>query len=126
MSEEPHEISHEKDNLPLRPVFRFQLMRERRFYGTGAHQLLHLIEETGSLLTACRRMDMSYSKGRKVIANLEDQLGFPVIQSRQGGKTGGSSVLTAQATALMQRYDAFSAEAETALQAIFDKHFGSC
>ena len=113
-------------SLPLRPVFRFQLMREQRFFGTGAHQLLHLIRETGSLLTACRRMDMSYSKGRKVIAGLESQLGFPVIQSRQGGKTGGFSVLTPEAEDMMRRYDAFTKEAEQTLEKIFLRHFDGC
>ena len=109
--------------LPLRPVLRFQLKRNKRFYGTGANQLLHLIRETGSLLTACRQMDMSYSKGRKVIAGLEEELGFAVIQSKQGGKTGGFSYLTPEAEAIMARYDAFTVEAEEVLDALFDKHF---
>lgn len=123
MNTESNEAARAAD-LPLRPVFRFQLMRQYRFWGSGANELLHLVRETGSLLTACRQMDMSYSKGRKVIARLEDQLGFPVLQSRQGGKNGGFSVLTPEAEDMMRRYDAFIAEAEQALNDVFEKHFG--
>lgn len=107
----------------LRPVFRFQLMRDQRFYGPGAHQLLQLTEETGSLLEACRRMGISYSKGRKIISNLEQQMGRPILESTRGGKAGGASTLTPEGRELVHRYGAFCREAEECLSALFDKHF---
>ncbi len=105
------------------PSFRFRLNRERPFYGPGAHHLLKLVRETGSLSKACRHMGISYSKGRKIISTLEQQFGYSVIESRQGGKDGGFSYLTKEAERLMQDYDSFCEEAGTILQELFRKHF---
>lgn len=111
------------DLSEMRPSFRFRLHRERPFYGPGAHQLLQLVDETGSLSKACRHMGISYSKGRKIIFTLEQQFGTPVIESRQGGKDGGFSTVTKDAEKLMQSYDAFCNEAEEVLQNLFQKYF---
>lgn len=111
------------DLTALRPAFRFQLVKEQVFYGPGAHQLLHLTEETGSLLEACRRMGISYSKGRKIIANLEQQLGATVLASSRGGRTGGASVVTEPGRRLMRRYDDFCREAADCLEDLFYKYF---
>lgn len=116
-------ITHH-DLSEMRPSFRFRLHREMPFYGPGAHQLLHLVEETGSLSKACRHMGISYSKGRKIIFTLEQQYGYPVIESRPGGKDGGSSCVTKEAKTLMLNYDHFCDEAETVLKGLFIKHFG--
>ena len=114
---ESHDLSE------IRPCFRFQLLRERPFYGPGAHQVLRLVEETGSLSSACRHMGISYTKGRKIVSTLEEQLGHSVIESRQGGKDGGFSCVTPEAKKLMQSYDAFCQEAEESLQELFGRHF---
>lgn len=98
--------------------------RESVFYGPGIHQLLQLTEDFGSLSDACRHMGISYSKGRKILASLERQFGCPMIESRQGGKAGGSSRLTDAARDILRRYSAFCEEADTALDTIFRKHFG--
>lgn len=100
-----------------------RIHREKGFYGPGAHQLLQLTEEFGSLSQACQHMGISYSKGRKIIATLEDQLGVPILETRQGGKAGGFSRLTHAAVEMMRRYSAFREEAEAAVQEIFLKHF---
>lgn len=117
-------LIEEHDLARLRPDFRFRLMREKAFYGPGTHQLLRLTEETGSLLEACRHMGISYSKGRKIIATTEQQLGYPVIESQQGGRTGGRSALTEQGRALVRGYNGFYAEAKQALEELFRKYFG--
>ena len=76
-------------------------------------------------------MGMSYTKGRKIISTMEEQMGTPVLETQQGGKTGGGSRLTKAAKGMMVSYSAFQEEAEAALQEIFKKHFseimkGSC
>lgn len=102
---------------------RLRLVGESVFYGPGAHQLLELTGETGSLLEACRQMGISYSKGRKIVSAIERQTGSPVLESRQGGPAGGGSVLTEQGRELMERYAAFRQEADTCLKELFEKHF---
>jgi len=105
------------------PEFRLRIAREKPFYGPGAHQLMQLTGETASLREACRRMGISYGKGRAIISTIEQQLGRPVMESRQGGKTGGHSVLTEDGKKLMQDYAAFYAEAKGCLHELFQKHF---
>lgn len=117
------ELVTHHDLSEIRPSFRFRLNRERPFYGPGAHHLLQMIQETGSLSKACRHMGISYSKGRKIISTLEQQSGYSVIESYQGGRDGGFSRVTEEAQKLMRNYDAFCAEAETVLQELFKKHF---
>lgn len=113
------------DIKKLRASFQIKISKEIVFYGPGVHQLLQLIDEFGSLSNACRHMGISYTKGRKIISTMEDQLGEPVLETRQGGKTGGYSYLTEAAKKIMYQYNAFFEEADAALQEIFAKHFSS-
>ena len=112
-----------RDMQRLRLSFQLRLGKERIFYGPGIHQLLQLTEETGSLSGACAHMGMSYSKGRKIVAVMEQQLGAPVLETQQGGASGGFSRLTAPAREMVQRYEALCAEAEGTLAQLFQKHF---
>lgn len=116
-------VSKAVEENELRAVLRVRLYREKKFYGPGIHHLLQLTEELGSLSAACQRMGMSYSKGRRIIGNMEEELGATVLESGQGGKTGGYSRLTPQARDMMTRYGAFLEEAEAAVQALFHRHF---
>jgi len=54
---------------------------------------------------------------------MEEALGAAVLETGQGGKTGGYSHLTPQAKDMMARYGAFLEEAEAAVQALFHQHF---
>jgi molybdate transport repressor ModE-like protein len=103
--------------------FTFRIEREQIFYGSGAHLLLKLVHETGSLSEACRYSGISYSKGRQIIARLEEQLGQTVIQRYAGGKRGGRSLVTPDGLQLMERYDAFCTQAQAELDALFEVYF---
>ena len=54
---------------------------------------------------------------------MEQQLGYPVIKSQQGGKTGGHSTVTEEGEKLMHQYTEFYREAKECLQDLFNKHF---
>ena len=103
--------------------FRIHIVKEKPFYGPGAHLLLQLTEETRSLRNACRQMGISYSKGRAIISLMEQQAGYPIMETQQGGKTGGYSIVTEKGKKLMHQYAEFYAEAKPYLQKLFDKHF---
>lgn len=105
------------------PDVRISLVRERSFYDPDVHQLLQLTEETGSLREACRRMGMSYSKGRGIMALIEQQLGYSVIESRQGGKDGGYSIVTAEGKELARKYSDFCARAHKYMDELFAECF---
>ncbi len=107
----------------IRLSYQFRIGREAVFYGPGVHQLLNLTQELHSLSDACRYMGISYSKGRKIIQTMEEQMNYAVLQSQQGGRGGGYSQLTPEAQDMTRRYESFVREAEGILQEVFAKHF---
>lgn len=78
-----------------------------KFFGEGPAQLLHAIEQTGSLRAAAISMRMAYTKALKLIKNAEAALDFPLITRSTGGKDGGGSRLTDGGKEWLQRYEAY-------------------
>lgn len=78
-----------------------------KFFGEGPAQLLHGVEERGSLRAAALSMEMAYTKALTIIRNAETALGFPLIIRTTGGKSGGGSVLTEQGKEWLCKYEAY-------------------
>ena len=78
----------------VRPKVKLTLHRNERFFGPGICELLESIDETGSIQAAARQMDMSYTKAWKILNRAEKEMGFALITRMNGGRNGGSSVLT--------------------------------
>ena len=89
---------------PIQVTFKLRLCRERPFFGPGTVQLLNLIDETESVRLACQRMGVSYSKGWKMIAVMEEELGERIVLRRQGGRNGGAASLTPAGRTLLDQY----------------------
>ena len=62
---------------------------EKIILGPGKVELLILIDETGSIGEAARRMKMSYMKAWTLIQTMK-----PLVQSARGGESGGGAKLT--------------------------------
>ena len=107
----------------LRPVAVVQLAKERPFFGPALALLLSIISECGCVQTACKMINMSYSKGWSTINEAEKQLGFLLIQRQQGGKGGGGSCLTQEGEHMLRRFNEFEAEFTSAADKLFEKHF---
>lgn len=107
----------------LCPEVEITLCKEQPFFGPQTLQLLRLTQETGSLLAACRRVGVSYSKGRGMIAATEAQLGGALLARQQGGASGGSSVVTARGAQLMQRYRAYCDAVQASARDLFGVYF---
>jgi len=92
----------------------------QRFFGPGPVQLLELIEETGSINQAAKKMDMSYKKAWGIVNNLNATALRPMVITATGGQKGGGSTISAEAKALIIYYRELRArfnqflEAETA------------
>lgn len=69
-------------------------------------------------------MDISYSKGRKMIKQLEQQLGFPVVQRWTGGSGGGGSVLTDKGRNLMDSYEKMVASIQDFTDQAYQTYMG--
>lgn len=109
--------------LPMRPRLKLSLARDSIFFGPGPATLLRLIDETGSVRTACVRMKLSYSKGWQILNLLEEELGVAVIDRRPGGQEGGSSKLTAAGRELLDRYEQLVSEGQAQINLIFNRLF---
>ena len=71
------------------PHIKVELRAEDKFFGPGVCELLELIEQTGSLQSACTEMGLSYSKGSRMLRGIERQLGVSAVHRWTGGAGGG-------------------------------------
>lgn len=109
--------------LPMRARLKLSLARDSIFFGPGPATLLRLIDETGSVRTACTRMKLSYSKGWQLLNLLEEELGRAVIDRQPGGQEGGSSRLTETGRDLLHRYEQLTSESQRQVNLLFDSLF---
>ena len=93
-------------------------------FGPGIAKLLTLVEQTSSLRSAAAEMGMAYSKAWKIIRDTEAALGFKLLLTTIGGKSGGGAVLTPQGKDLLSRYLAFELKARGAVENVFQEFFG--
>ena len=100
------------------------ISREEDFFGPGVYDLLKYIDETGSIQAAAAKMNMSYSKGWKIINRAEKELGFRFLNRCNGGKNGGSSTITPEGRVFMERYHAMVEDMRRMTQNFFDVYFG--
>jgi molybdate transport repressor ModE-like protein len=88
-------------------------------------RFLAMIENTGSIQTACACTYMSYTKGWESLNRIECELGYAVTERSRGGTSGGGTHLTAKGKRLLtayQRYvNAVNNEAERLFRELFSE-----
>jgi molybdate transport system regulatory protein len=104
-------------------VYKIWLDQNGKAFGDGPLELLRRVGNTLSLHEAANQMGMSYSKAWRLIRTLEQRLGFPLLDRKVGGISGGGSRLTDEARHFMGRYSQFREEVNNALDRIYAKHF---
>jgi molybdate transport system regulatory protein len=67
-------------------------------------ELLELINDTGSINQATKQMEMSYKKAWKIINSLNTETRQPFVITQTGGSSGGGSVVTDDAKAVIAWY----------------------
>lgn len=83
--------------------------------GEGTAGLLHAIEKEGTISEAARQLHISYAHAWRKIRSIEKNSGMKVLERMKGGKSGGSSELTAEGKQLLKTYDALKTTVEEAL-----------
>ncbi|MDR1194456.1 MAG: NTP transferase domain-containing protein [Peptococcaceae bacterium] len=121
--DEAEEIAARESIRQIRPDIKLCLAKDDVFFGPGTCQLLELIESKGSVRLACQQMNMSYSKSWKLLATVENTLGFTVVDRRQGGRAGGETRLTDRGRDLLQRYQKFESAGQSAIKKLFSEYF---
>jgi molybdate transport system regulatory protein len=101
-----------------RPAVRSKIWIEvgRRFaVGDGGMALLSALEETGSIREAAYRVKWSYRHALAYLDNMEEALGWRLLERARGGHTRGGTRLTAEGGRFVRRYKSLRDRAHTAL-----------
>ncbi|WP_035180045.1 winged helix-turn-helix domain-containing protein [Acidocella facilis] len=106
---------------PYRLSLRIYLPNGLRL-GPGKIALLQAVATQGSISAAARAQRISYKRAWDLLEEMNRLLEAPVIETMQGGKTGGGARLTATGEKLLAHYravlDAAEETAGGALRAI--------
>ena len=108
----------------MRVCYRIWLDNNGKAFGEGPFRLLQGVAETGSLHQAAARMGMSYRKAWNLLNQIEERLGFPLLERRVGGVSGGGSTITPQGLELMVHYERFREEIGREIRQAYNKHLG--
>ena len=81
-------------------------------------ELLRLVEETGSLLSACRLLSIPYSRAWERISRVERKLGVKVVLARRGGGRRGGMRLTEHGRTLLDKYSRYERKVRMAVSPV--------
>lgn len=101
------QLLHEHNNHLLHPFVRVSIEKEHLFFNSRAKLLLLLIQETHSVKGACKHMALSYGKAWNMLNEMEEELGYCVVERRQGGSRGGKTNLTREGKAFLEKYQRY-------------------
>lgn len=72
--------------------------------GPGLVALLEEIADSSSVMQACTKMEISYSKAWKLIRQAEEGLGCQLVNRKSGGNKGGKAELTEYAKSFIKKF----------------------
>lgn len=110
---------------PISPEINVKLKTKEVFFDGECCELLKNIREHRSLQKACLSTGISYSKGSRILKDMEWELGFPVVEKWTGGSAGGGSTVTKEGEKLIENYDKFTKEVKEEAEKIYRKHFAA-
>lgn len=91
----------------LHPFVRVSIENESLFFNSRTKLLLILIQDTHSVRSACRHIALSYSKAWNMINQLEQELGYAVVERKHGGSNGGKTYLTRKGVQFLEKFEQF-------------------
>jgi molybdate transport system regulatory protein len=113
--------------IPVRVLPRWRIyFGEDIAVGPGKVELLEHIKQSGSLLEAAQRMEMSYMRAWLLIKTMNRCFREPLVCFKRGGKEGGGAVLSPtgeKALALYQQLEKKSLSATQSIQSQFTALF---
>ena len=68
-------------------------------------------------------MELSYSKGSRIIKNTEKELGFALLERWSGGASGGGSRLTKEGRRFLDCYKALAVKVQQSAEELFAECF---
>lgn len=110
---------------PVSPEVDVKLKTRQVFFDEEGFELLKNIREYQSLQKACSVTGISYSKGSRMLKDMEWELGFPIVDKWTGGSAGGGSTVTAEGERLIENYEKFREDVKKETEKIYQKYFAA-
>ena len=107
------------DELKLHYKIWFTDQNEKGILGDGKWKILKAIDETGSLTSACEKLEITYRRTWNDLKAIEEQLGFALLEKSRGGAEGGSTSLTPEGKKLIRAFDDFHEKMDVIMQQHF-------
>lgn len=107
----------------LHPFVRISIEKESLFFNSKTKLLLILIQDTNSVRSACRHIALSYSKAWNMLNELEQELGYAVVERKHGGSNGGKTYLTKEGIEFLEKYQQFELNVRKYAKDEFDRLF---
>jgi molybdate transport system regulatory protein len=105
-------------NLELR----IRVVREGAILmGPGRAELLALIQSTGSIAAAGRRMAMSYKRAWVLVEAMNHDFAAPLVEAAKGGPGGGGAKLTPMGLEVLDTYQRLQQECQAAIAAQLER-----
>ncbi|MFZ4741941.1 MAG: winged helix-turn-helix domain-containing protein [Bacteroidales bacterium] len=109
------------ENIRLNYKIWLETQDELGILGDGKWLLLKAISETGSLKLAMEKLNLSYRKTWNNLQQIEERLGFSILDTQRGGADGGKTTLTKEGEKIVKAFDNFHTEFDTFIQQAFIK-----
>ncbi len=89
----------------------------------GKFGILKKIDQLGSIQKAAEEFGMSYRHAWGMIQKIEKRTGFKFVETRVGGKEGGSAKLTPEGRRFLNQYSAFRKGLDETIEKKFQRAF---
>ncbi len=86
-------------------------------------RLLDAIDQTGSISRAAEHMKVTYHRAWEKLHEMEEGLGYKLVEAQVGGVGGGGAELTPQGRVLMKQFRALSQGLVDEIDQRFDEVF---
>jgi molybdate transport system regulatory protein len=88
--------------------------------GDGKWKILKLIEEKGSIKSACDELGWTYRRTWGNLKKIENFFGFPLLEKHRGGSEGGATHLTSEGKKLVRAFDHFHSSVDSVIAKGFE------
>jgi molybdate transport repressor ModE-like protein len=112
-----------KKREALRYAIQLKLGRNELIFDPMILQFLETVNRTNSMQSACRQMHISYSKGLKMISQVEKETGVSFLERHAGGSEGGVSFLTPAGRDFINGYICMKGEMDIFAERLFEQYF---
>ena len=106
--------------IKIRYKFWLETREGESIMGDGTWELLQLIRSEGSLMAAVQKKGYSYRKTWNKLKDIENKLGFALLEKQRGGSSGGSSMLTEKAESLIGDFELLHRKSEVQINDIIE------